>query len=163
MVKSEDKAPYEHELRRVLNVVETDAYRKGWRDGIAAVIEAARVVMERQSRPEQPGGPARRAKRGSVPSLVLRILEERGNATTAELIEHAQVFEGAASSSVRTALRRLLRDGKVQQLDDKWYIAKQTQHNARIDPFEAALDAAEAEAQNRAASTYEGNDDDIPF
>jgi len=157
----DDKPAYEQKLRQVLGDVEKEAYQRGWRDGIAAVIEAARVVMERQSRPGQAGGSTRRAKRGSVPSLVVRFLEERGNATTAELIEYAQVFEGAASSSVRTALRRLANDGKIRHLGDKWCLldTSQSQRNNSAHTDETVI----LSRMNSGESKNEGeDDDDIP-
>ncbi len=120
-------ADSQSDVERLLAEVERmkrEAYDRGWRDAIGAVRKTMRKEINALSRPSAGAASTTVVKREhrGVPSMVVNIIKERPGLRGVEIVEAAQEHGDTNQRTIRTALRRLRKKGKIEQRDGHWFL-----------------------------------------
>ena len=131
------------ELHALIELIERDAYQRGWRDAANHIVatatdavKAAEPKAESTPEPEPDDGSIAltpRATRGTVPRVVRIVLNQVGEdgVTAHEAYERARSMEpNIAASSIRAMLRRFVEQGVAQKTGRRWFL---TPHPPNVD------------------------------
>ena len=153
--------PKSAQLKQLESLIEgfkKEAYRRGWDDALHYIIRNAKAVADAPAPATATATAMKserakpRAKRGSVPRIIKRILRntDQDGLTTNEIFEHARAAgKNLAPSSVRTTLPRLQRQGHVRKDGKHWFL---TQRLLDVGQKDAGADAPAPNPPNKGAT-----------
>ena len=120
------------EIERLIKEAEQEAYQRGWQDAAISIVSSAQslsspavpAVAKPKSTKRRTG---KRVRRGTVPSTILTVLRRRDGLTYAEIIEESGAkSKQLPAASVRSAMRRLQKDGEVRRENNRWFLAQRS-------------------------------------
>lgn len=92
--------------------------QKGTGPGVEGAGHAAQTLPSLGQR-----GTGRPVRRGVLPTLVRKIIEDEPGLTGVQIVHRAQQLGDHKERSIRTALRRLRLDETIKQINARWHMA----------------------------------------